>query len=264
MSLPRAVAVELRKTATLPAAFAAFALAVLGPVAITLLNAVGVRDALESGRTDMLAYTSPVEAVFSAVPLGTVGAVVLGVVAIGHEYTSTGDGAGGGRQVTATLTAVPRRAVVLTAKAVAVVLLVAATAAVALPASLALANAVVGDAASAPDDAAGVPARMLGAGLYWALTALIALAVTALTRSGVIPLIVLVVNSSLVSVSFLLTRVTSAARFLPDVAGMRLFARADLIAVEDALAPVTGGLVMAAWAVGLLAVAAAVLLRRDA
>ncbi|WP_067971941.1 hypothetical protein [Nocardiopsis trehalosi] len=264
MSLPRAVAAELRKTATLPAASAAFALGVLGTVAITLINAFGVRDALESGRTDTVAFTSAAETVFSAAPLGTVGAVVLGVVAFGSEYTTTSDGAGGGRQVTATLTAVPRRAAVLAAKAIAVVLLVGAMVAVALPVSLASAHAVIGEAAPGAEDAVGVASRMLGAGLYWALTALIALAVTVLSRNGVIPLIVLIVNGSLVSVSFLLTRVTPLARFLPDLAGMRLFARADLIAVEDALPPVTGGLVMAAWAVGLLAVAAAVLLRRDA
>jgi hypothetical protein len=257
-----AIAAELRKTATLPATFAALAVALLGPVLITLINAVAVRHALVAGRTDLVAYTSPVEAAFSAVPLGTVGAVILGVVAISSEYTSNSRDAGGGRQITATLTAAPRRARVLAAKAVAVLLLVAAVAATAIPASLALAYAVIGDAAPAATTREDVVPRALGAALYWALTGLIALSVTVVTRSGVVPLIVLIANSSLVSVSLLLSNLTPLARYLPDLAGIRLFARDS--ALDDALDPLAGGLVMAAWTIGALAVAGAVLHRRDA
>lgn len=87
MTLAQTLAAEVRKVATLPAALAAFAVIALGSIGITMLNAFGVRADLESGRSDALGYTSPVEAVFSAVPLGTVGAVILGVVAISSEYT---------------------------------------------------------------------------------------------------------------------------------------------------------------------------------
>lgn len=111
----------------------------------------------------------------------------------------------------------------------------------------------------------GVPGgRWLGAAVYAILTALIALAITVLTRSGVVPLIVLVANGSVVSISFLLSKVTPLARYLPDLAGMRMIADGDRMAVEDALAPLPGGLVMAAWTAALLAVAAVVLSRRDA
>ena len=264
MTILRTVAAELRKTVTLPATSAALAVAALGSIAITALNAVGVRNALADGHPELVAYTSPVEAVFSAVPLGTVGAVILGVIVMSSEYTANSSDAGGGRQITATLTATPRPLAVLGAKAVAVVLLVAATAAVTVPASLALADAVIGDAAPAPDRLGDTIARSLGVGLYWALTALIALAITVLTRSGIVPLIVLIANSSLVSVSLLLTNLTPLARYLPDLAGIRLFERDEFIALDDALDPVTGALVMAAWAAGLLAVAAVVFNRRDA
>ena len=93
---------------------------------------------------------------------------------------------------------------------------------------------------------------------------LIALAVTVFARSGVIPLIVLIANSSVVSLSFLLLQVTPLARFLPDLAGIRLFARESFAAFDDVLDPLTGGLVMGAWALGLLLVSAVVFTRRDA
>ncbi|GGM87232.1 hypothetical protein ACFFX1_05895 [Dactylosporangium sucinum] len=74
----------------------------------------------------------------------------------------------------------------------------------------------------------------------------------------------LIANSSLVSVSYLLSRVTALARFLPDLAGIRLFARESFAAFDDALDPLIGGLIMAAWTLGLLAVSAVVFTRRDA
>jgi ABC-2 type transport system permease protein len=251
MSLPHAIVAELRKTTTQPATAVALAVAVLGPVAIALLHAAG-------GRTD------PVEAAFSAVPLGTIGAVVLGVVAISGEYATNSTDTGGGRQITATLTATPQRSTLLTAKVITVVLLVSVVAVTAIPAALAVAHAVTGSTTAGAATPADVASRALGAGLYWALTALIALAITTLTRSGIVPLIVLIANSSLVSLSFLLSKVTPLARYLPDLAGIRLFARESSIAVEDALDPLTGGLVMTGWSAGLLVIAAVAFVRRDA
>ncbi|MEU4644650.1 hypothetical protein [Micromonospora sp. NPDC023814] len=263
MSLLRAVASELRKTATLPASLVAIGVAVAGSVGITLLNASYARAALGGDPRFDGFETSPAETAFAAVPLGVVGAVILGVVAISSEYTANSSDAGGGRQITATLTATPRRLTLLAAKAVTVVVLIAITAAVTIATCIALAHLVIGTAVT-PDDTGETIARALGAALYWALMGLLALAITVLIRSGIIPLIVLIANSSLVSVSFLLSQVTPLARFLPDLAGIRLFARESFAAFDDALDPLTGGLVMAAWAFGLLAVSAVVFTRRDA
>ncbi|GAB3715307.1 ABC transporter permease [Nocardiopsis nanhaiensis] len=267
MSLVRLVAAETYKAATLPAVWVGLAVAVLGAPAITLLNAINVRNAVDSGRLELIAHTSPVEAAFAAVPLGTVGAVVLGVVVVSSEYTANRDDAGGGRQITATLTAAPGRLRVLWAKALVTVLLVTVSTAVTLPASLALARTVIGNAGTETNTPGDVVGRALGALLFWTLTALIAMALTVLTRSGIIPIIVLVTNSSLVSFSMLLSNVTSAARYLPDLAGTALFLGDDpdsFAAFDLVLGPLAGGLVMAAWAVGLLAVAVLVLQRRDA
>ena len=264
MTFLRTVAAELRKTATLRASAGAAAVAVLGSFAITVLNAVGVRDALRAGRPDLVGYTSPAEAVFSAVPLGTVGAVILGVIVISSEYTANSPDAGGGRQITATLAVSPRRLVLLAAKAAAVAIHVLALAAVTIPACLAVAHLIIGDPFTG-DDLGHALARAAGAALYWTLTGLMAVAITVLTRSGIIPLVVLIANSSLVSVSILLTHLTPLAYHLPDLAGMRLFVvddREGLFAA--ALDPLTGGLVMAAWTLGFLALSAAVFHRRDA
>jgi ABC-2 type transport system permease protein len=263
MSLPRTVAAELRKTATLPATIAAAAVAVLGSLGITVLNAVSVRNALRAGQPDRVAYTSPVEAVFSAVPLGTVGAVILGVIVISSEYTANSSDAAGGRQITATLAATPHRLAVLTAKAAAVVSLILGTAAIIIPCCLAVAHLIIGGPL-ATGALGNTAARVAGAALYWTLSGLMALALTVLTRSGILPLIVLIVNSSLVSVSVLLTYVTSLAYYLPDLAGMQLFGGDRTGLFEDALDPLPGALVMAAWTLGLLAISSTVFTRRDA
>ncbi|GAB2595661.1 hypothetical protein [Kribbella endophytica] len=253
------VVAELRKTLTLPSTAVALAVAVVGPIALAVFNAFHVRDALTSGQTDV-AYTSAAEAALSAVPLGTAGAMVLGVVVISSEYTANSTDAGGGRQISTTLIAAPRRWTVLVAKAVVVAALVVLAALVTSSISLVAASAIVGDAGE-PGAQVG---RFIGAGIYWVLAALMALAITVLARSGIVPLIVLITNGTVVSVSFLLWKVTPLARYLPDLAGTRLFADETFTAVDDALPPLTGGLVMAAWAVALLLLAGVVLNRRDA
>ncbi|MFD6446118.1 ABC transporter permease [Promicromonospora sp. NPDC060204] len=259
---------ELRKTVTLPASGLAAAGTLVGSAGITVLNAFGARAALDSGAQGARAFQSAFETGYAAVPLGTVGAVVIGVVAISSEYAANSPDAGGGRQITATLAASPHRVRLLVAKALSVLLLVVATAAVTISVCVALAGLIIGDTSGGPsgsDAAVGwdeATARSAGAGLYWTLTALLALAVTVLTRSGIVPLVVLVTNSSLVSFSLLLTHVTPLAHWLPDMAGRRLFG--GLSTVEGGLDVLPGALVMAAWTAGLLAVAGVVFSRRDA
>jgi ABC-2 type transport system permease protein len=262
MRLWQVLAAELRKIVTLPAAWVGAGVALLGSAAITLLNSVGIRAALAAGEPERLAFTSPFEAAFAAMPISVVGAVVIGVVAMSSEYTANSTDVGGGRQISATLAATPQRIRVLVAKAVTVALCVVAVAAVTLPATVGLAGAVIGAADAETVTLGEAVVRCLGGALYATLMGLIAFATTVVARSGIIPLIVFIVNSSLVSVSFLLTRVTPLAHWLPDVAGLRLFSSVD--AVEGALDAVPGALVMGAWTLAFLVVAAIVFSRRDA
>ncbi len=262
MSFWNTLAAELGKIATLPASWVAVAVTLLGSAGITVLNAIGTRAALDAGTPESRAYVSVFETGYAAVPLGTVGAVVIGVVAMSSEYAANSADAGSGRQITAALIASPRRIALLVAKALTVVLFVAVTAAVTIPASVGVARLIIGG--GAPDAVALDIAlvRSLGATLYWTLTGLIAFAITVLVRSGIIPLVVLIANSSLVSVSLLLTSITPLAHWLPDMAGRRLFG--GLSTIEGGLDAGPGALVMSAWTLGLLAVAGVVFSRRDA
>jgi hypothetical protein len=257
MTLLRAIVGEFRKTMTLPAGRVGVAIALLAPVGVALLSAIS------RGPAHGAASPSPADAIFAASPLGTVGAVILGVVVVSSEYTVTGPDAGGGRQITTTLAAIPSRIVVLVSKAAVVAIITSLTAVVTTTVGAALVRAVVGGAVE-PDALPDLLSRSAGLALYGSCMALIALAVTVLTRSGIAPLAWFIANSSLVSVSLLLSKLTLLARYLPDLAGMRLFASPASIAVRDPLDPSVGGLVMSAWALAFLVVATVVFARRDA
>ncbi len=241
-----AVRAELRKASTLPAVWAGLAVTLFGSVAITMLNA---------GHATGSAF----DTAFASMPLGTVGAVVIGVVAFSSEYTANNADAGGGRQITTTLSVTPRRTQLLLAKVITIVLLIVGSAVVTLPVTVGIAHLLIDSAGTPIGDALG---RSLGGTLYWTLSGLLGFAVTVMIRNGVIPLIVLIMNSSLVSVSLLLSKLTPLAHYLPDLAGRRLFG--GVRTVEGGLSAVPGGLVMTGWAVVFCIAAGVVFARRDA
>jgi len=224
------VRAELLKLAGLPAVWVAVALSLLLPPVVVLLSSRAVARGADSG--------------FLELTIGVLGPLVLGTVAAGSEYR--------GGQIATSLLCVPSRLRLLAAKTGAVVLSVAVTAAVSAVVTLAVAGVLTG----------GAGPRIAGVVGYWVLTALLAYGITLLTRSGVLPLTILIVNSSVVSVSYLLSKVTPLAGYLPDLAGAQMFIESRDPAVD--LTPVTAGLVMGAWVAALLAVAAYVFGRRDA
>ncbi|WP_350280687.1 hypothetical protein [Kribbella sp. HUAS MG21] len=234
---------ELLKLATLPAAWIAAALAVILPAGVAALNA---RSTMERGA----------DAGFQDLAAGVSGAIVLGVVAVSSEYLAEGAESGGGRQLTTSLTAVASRSRFLLAKAAAVGTTVALLALVSSAVTL-VTTSLTGTSISTAE----LP-RVGGVTAYWVLTALLAGGITLVTRSGIVPLTFFIVNMSVVSVSFLLTKVTRWANYLPDLAGMRMFLR-DLRGSAE-IAPVTGGLVMALWVVVMAGIGVTVFSRRDA
>lgn len=263
--LSRTLLAELRKLATLPGIWIALAVTLLGTAAITALNAVMVRNAAIAGDTSSLADTSPFESGFAAMPfVGVIGAVVIGALAIGSEYTPDRAESGGARQIATSLSATPNRTLLFLAKAILVALLTLLTAVVTIPANYALAIAIIGGHGTEYVTLEDALTRSLGAADYWVCMALIAFAITALARSVLIPLAVLIANSSVVSISLILTNVTPLANWLPDMAGRSLFGFPPELVVPGGLDPGPGALVMAAWAVGLLGVAGVLFHRRDA
>ncbi|WP_037312135.1 ABC transporter permease [Amycolatopsis orientalis] len=244
----RAYRGELRKLTSLPSVWAAVAVGVVVPAALTFLNAKSAIAANRGGNVDLG---------FQELAFGVVGAVILGVVAASSEYTSEGESAGGGRQITTSLTVVPSRRRLLIAKLAAVSTAVAVLATVSSAVTLSNVEALIGDGAGT----SGL-VRLPGVVLYWVLTALLAFGLTLLTRNGILPLTVLILNTSVVTVTYLLTKLTPLAVFFPDLAGIRLFIRQMDLPVR--LSPVTGGLVMTAWVAALLTAGFLVFTRRDA
>ncbi len=245
------VRAELRKLLGLPTAWIGLVLGTLLAPAIVLLNAPYTRRAIADGT-----LTDTSDLGLRDLGIGLIGPMVLGVVVMSSEYTSTGHDAPRARQLTATLTAMPGRLRLLAAKTVALVLVTAAQASVVAAATLTLTQVLHG--AHVPVPPAG---RIAAAVLYWTLTALLAYAITLITRNGIVPLTFLIINSTVVSVSYLLTKVTDLATYLPDIVGAQMFI--DTADFPVRVAPVTAGLVLTAWIAVLLAIGAILFHRRD-
>ncbi|ADB31193.1 hypothetical protein Kfla_2111 [Kribbella flavida DSM 17836] len=251
------VVAELRKLLSLPVALLAIGLGTVGPAGIAALTTGRLRDELDAGT----AYNSAADSVFQLVLPGSVAAIVLGVVLVSSEYTTNSSDAGGGRQITTSLLAVPNRIRLLVGKALALAIVSVVAATVALVAVLAVTSALLGPHSLLTNGLDGAElGRVVGGLVYWTLSALMGFGITWVTRSGIVPLIVLVINSTFVSVTFLLSKLTSLAHYFPDLAGLRMITRDT----GTGVAPVTGGLVMALWTAGILLVCGSVFARRDA
>lgn len=91
---------------------------------------------------------------------------------------------------------------------------------------------------------------------------MISCAFTAVTRSGVLPLVVLLANSTVLSFSRLLALVTDSARYLSDTAALSMFLVES--PVEGAVDAATGFYVCAAWALLAIGVIVVSWVTRDA
>jgi ABC-2 type transport system permease protein len=211
----RAVAAELIKIRTLPAAVATASGTVLAAAALAALVAAGDPGA------------DAVAVVLRTVPLLQAGPALLGVLAVASEYAGT--------QVRTTLTAIPDRTTALLARTVAFLVGAAVTSAVACAVGLAVALAVVGGGAA--------PLPIAAAALDLVLIGLLAHALALLLRA-LVPALVGVLALVFV-VPPLLAPVTEQARWLPGAAGRALY----LPGSDAVLTPGTGALVLVAWVV---------------
>jgi hypothetical protein len=241
-----AVGAELSKLLSLPAAWFAVVAGIVVSAGVTILSSGGSASTADTG--------------FSSLALGVAGAIALGVIIVSSEYAVEGQESGSSQQITATLAATPSRIRVLLAKTFALSLMVSSLAVVTIVVVFILTGLLMGG--HAPEIDGDAVARMAGMVLYWELVALLAFGLTLLTRNGVIPMVVLIANFSAVPVTYLLTRVTTLANYLPDTAGMRLWARELDTGVQ--IAPVLGGIIMITWVLVLLVIAFTVFVRRDA
>lgn len=246
-ALGRAIRMEVTKARTLRSVQATALAAVLVPPVVAVVQALAADPAAGA------AGAVPVESLgFSTAGLAQPLVILAAVLLTGTEHV---DG-----QLRSTLLAVPRRGVALAAKAVVVAALAAVVALLGTSAAVLLAHATRGDdGLPASGLTAGMVGNLVGVVVNFALIGLLAASVTVLTRSLVVPLVVLVPLVLGLTVS--LVGLVPAVRYLPDLAGIQLLTAYPGVGLLD---PLPGALVMLAWTGALGAAAALSLLRRDA
>ena len=169
-------------------------------------------------------------------------------------------GADGLKVRNATMIAAPRRFRAVASKIVVLCMWVIATSVVATAVTTITSRHILGEYASPLDGTCW--RRVAGVSVFWVTMALISCAFTAVTRSGVLPLVVLLANSTVLSFSRLLALVTDSARYLPDTAALSMFLVES--PVEGAVDAATGFYVCAAWALLAIGVIVVSWVTRDA
>ncbi|MGW0736816.1 ABC transporter permease [Streptomyces sp. NPDC002851] len=223
-----------------------------GSLLAVFLVTVGI-TALAVGTVGQAEADNPgFEAVFGAfyaLNFGQIAAIAFGATAFSSEYLN------GALRVS--LAAVPRRGVFYAAKVTVVGALALAVGLVTSFTSFLLGQAFMGPYAIGLD-APGALRACFGAGLYLALMALLAAGLTAVLRSGVAVLSILL--PFVLIVSFVVGDVAgSAADYLPDRAGQQIL-HAD---PGDGLGPWTGIGVLALWAAAAVLAGGWLVRRRD-
>ncbi|MFF2200689.1 ABC transporter permease subunit [Streptomyces sp. NPDC058145] len=216
----------------------------VGGLAAILVATVAF-SALSSADAD---DTDPLFSVFFGISFGQIAAIAFGTTAVSSEFR--------GGALRLTLAAVPDRRRWFAAKATAIALPVLATGLLTGLVTLLVGKAVLG--ASGPTWTEGLRGAV-GCGLHLTLMALFAAGLTAVLRSGVATLSVLI--PFLLIVSFVIGDMSSGvADLLPDRAG-----QVALHSTHDGtLGPWTGLAVAALWAAAALSAGAWSVRRRDA
>ncbi|MDR0269920.1 ABC transporter permease [Paenibacillus sp.] len=245
----RAFYAELSKLFSLPGIWLAFLIGTFVPAVMAAL--------VITQQKEKIIATGLSDAGYIGLGFGVQGVIILGVLAVSSEYLTESSESGGGNQITTSLTVVSSRFHFLLAKASAVTVISVLLSIVAMITTVSATNIILGEYAPAFE-----ASKLIGVVCYWTFTALLALGITVLTKNGIIPLTMLMINSSVVTVSVLLSKVTKLAFYLPDRAGMDMF-----MPMSDSFdkfhIPFIGGLVMFAWVVVLFIIAAIVFHRRD-
>lgn len=245
----RAFNAEMSKLLSLPGVWLAFLLGAVAPAFIAAMDSAAQKEEIIAGVSTRLP-----EVGYIGLAFGVQGVIILGVLAVSSEFLTESSESGAGQQITTSLTVVSSRLHFLLAKAGAVTVISILLCAVAIMTTVSATQLILGEYAPAFEWS-----RLTGAVCYWTFTALLAFGITVLTKNGMIPLAVLIINSSVVSFSFLLSKVSKLALYLPDRAGLDMF-----MSMSDSFhPPAAAGIIMFAWAAVLLFAAAIVFHRRD-
>lgn len=256
-----AVAAELVKLRTLRSTTICLGLTVAAGAGVSWPNAVQARHLADKGGPDA-ADLDPAYLGLGGGFAAVFGLLVFGVLLVGSEYTVTAT-VGGGRQVTASLAAMPRRVAFWTAKLAAGVLVGAPAAAAAVVLGYLITQWQLGPHA-ARGIVPGLVRAMIGSVAFAVLFLLLAAAVAVAARSQVLPLTTLLPFFFIggFRILTLVPGLSHVADLFPDVAGARMLAIGTELA--DGPSPAWGAAVSAVWAAGAVAAGALLLSRRDA
>ncbi|MFT3798911.1 hypothetical protein [Microbacterium sp.] len=188
---------------------------------------------------------------FEMAGFGYVLVVALAALWAGSEY-------GGCKQIRTTLLATPKRLRVFLVKTALLAALVALVAFVTMTGTIVITHAAGSTGVDPWALTPAIWAHIGGVTLAWTLTGLIAFAVGVIARTAILPLILIV--PLVIGVGDFLAGFWAGARFLPTTAGASMY---NDPASGIFLAPATGALVQACWALVLLTIAAVSFTRRD-
>jgi ABC-2 type transport system permease protein len=164
-----------------------------------------------------------------------------------------------GNELRSTLLATPHRGRVLAAKSVVIVVPAALVGFIATGLAVLVKHAVLGyDGLTLSQFTWGMGRNLLGVAINYALIAVIAAAITMLSRAVIVALVVLI--PLVLGLTLSLLGPFPALRYLPDLAGLQLLTGYPGVGL---LEPVPGGFVMVAWATVLGLTALAVFRIRD-
>lgn len=257
-ALLRALHAEALKLAALPGAWVGAALTIALPTGLALLNTRGMADELASDPGSHLHEMRPDMGVMDAT-FGVVGIIVLATVCMAAEHTANAQTLGSARQVSTTLLVEPRRSVTVAAKVLLVLATAAALAALTCALTFTITTRALGEWSPTLWP---VPwGRVAGLYAWWAVNALGAMGLASLTRGALVPLTWCVTTTALVSPSFLLSKVTDLAAWLPDAAAYGLILTSYS---GHALPAGKAWAALAAWALAGLALTLIPWTRKDA
>ena len=248
------ITAETRKALSHAAVLWALLCGMTLPALLAWYNAVGTRSDLAAG----VPHGDPTGIGTTELILAAAAAAVIGVVVVGSEFVAMPNELGGGRQATTTALATPSRLRGLGAKLLVTTVLLGVMAGVAAVATMLSAHAGLGEYAPGLDATSW---RQAAAGAAYVVSyGLLGFAVTALLGNGLVPLIYLVANQTVISVGYLLTLRWSWAWYLPDTSVMAMM-RTPPDPGQPSLALAFG--TAAAWLVVLFGAAAVATARRE-
>ncbi|MDO4258631.1 MAG: hypothetical protein Q4C87_03840 [Actinomycetaceae bacterium] len=264
--LGRALRAEIAKITSLPTLSIAFVLALL-PAGITAIATAQGRAFISRGEMSVEEFLVGL-GVEQLILLGMAPMVIGAVVTHGEFIRPKGNATGATPWQMSALT-IPRRWPVILSKVVVTVISTMTALGIAFASTAGVIYLMTSDLAPMEKIWPTPTPLFFGLALQWVMWSCLSLSLTLICRSATIPLVILIVNSSLVSFSLLLARATDLVKFLPDVASYSLIVprivtdNPLLPPTFTALTPEPAAAVMVAWAVIPLLLAGAITCVRE-